>query len=654
MGASTFSICTKFIAKDGVTGIFNKMSGGASKFGNNVQSNVGKAQAALMSLKGACIGIIGALTAVGTFVPLKQFADWEKGIMSVYTLMGQSDIERYNSKIKSISKEAIRMGFAVEDANKGLFDTVSALGASDKSLKLYKQSMILAKGGCTDLSIAIDGMTSLTNAYGKETTDAKFIAESFYTAQQYGKTTVGELASNVGKVAPIAKAAGVGLDELLATMSALTLGGLSTDEATTALRGALSALVKPAKEAEETLQQLGVPYGVLQLRQKGLRYTLEQLNKAQKTHPNLIAKAIPNVRAFTATMALSGDKLEVIDNIMKSISNNMTSGEGLMAAFKNMGKTGAATMGKVSGEMTAALIDLGEVVAPYLLPLVRAFGLLVHKLAELSPKITPVIDGFVNLGRAVYNTYKWVKDHWIPVLIVTSVTMGALLAANINAVTWSLLSFGIQVANSIRVLVLQRAAAMANTVAWNILGLVLDKTKLKMMLLGGVWGLVIAGLILGIIWLVKNWDKVKEAAGKVADWISAKWSAFIENWKIGAGIIKDYFVEKITGLWTNVKKVFSAIGNFIKNHFVDILLGALGPIGLIIQAIRKMPQILSKLGFKADGFEIKAGGKNGGSPNIKGGKGSIDVDVELTNKTDKDATVSTTLKSPHDMNLNPA
>ena len=97
-----------------------------------------------------------------------------------------------------------------------------------------------------------------------------------------------------------------------------------------------------------------------------------------------MATAIPNTRAFTAVMALSGDKLEIIDNIMTDISKNMTSGNGLMSAFKNMGKTGSATMAKVSGEMTAAMIELGEVLAPYLLPLVRGFGLLVKKLAELS------------------------------------------------------------------------------------------------------------------------------------------------------------------------------------------------------------------------------------------------------------------------------
>lgn len=645
MSASTFSICTKFIAKDGVTGIFGKMSSGASKFGKNVQSNMGKAKAAIMSVKGACAGIIGALTAVGAFVPLKQFADWEKGIMSVYTLMSKGDIEQFGSKLKDISKEAVRMGFAVEDANKGLFDTISALGASDKSLSLYKQSMILAKGGCTDLSIAIDGMTSVVNAYGRETTDATKVAESFYTAQQYGKTTVGELASNVGKVAPIAKAAGIGFDELLATMSALTLGGLKTDEATTALRGALSSLIKPSKEAEETLQSLGVPYGMMQIRQKGLRYTLEKLNEAQKKHPELMAQAIPNIKAFTAVMALSSDKLEIVDNIMTDIGKNMTSGNGLMSAFKNMGKTGSATMAKVSGEMTAAMIELGEVLAPYLLPLVRAFGELVRKLAELSPKIVPVIDGFISFASGVKSTIRALKPLIVFLPIVTGLLSGfavykAVQFLQMMRVQAALFSMTLKaqlipsILASIPAIWSQTVAMLANPIFW---------------IPAAIAAAVTAGFL-----LIKNWDQIKAFFGVCADWISEKWHAFIENWKIGAGIIKDYFIEKITGLWTNIKKIFTVIGSFIKNHFVDILLGALGPIGLIIQAIRKMPQILSKLGFKADGFEIKTGGKNGGTPNIKGGKGSIDVDVELTNKTDKDATVSTSLKSPHDLNLNPA
>ena len=648
MTAATFSICTKFLAKDGVTGVFKNMSGGAAKFGKNVQSNMGKAKAAIMSVKGACVGIIGALTAVGAFVPLKQFADWEKGIMSVYTLMGKNDIEQFGGKLKEISKDAIRMGFAAEDANKGLFDTISALGVSDKSLALYKQSMILAKGGCTELSIAIDGMTSVVNAYGRETTNATKVAESFYTAQQYGKTTVGELASNVGKVAPIAKAAGVSFEELLATMSALTLGGLKTDEATTALRGALSALIKPSKEAEETLQSLGVPYGMLQIRQKGLRYTLEKLNEASKKHPELMASAIPNTRAFTAVMALSGDKLKIIDNIMSDIGKNMTSGNGLMAAFKNMGKTGSATIAQVSGEMTAAMIQLGEVLAPYLLPLIRGFGLLVKKLAELSPKITPIIDGFISAANGVKTLLQYLK----PLVVLLPIVTG--------------LFTGFAVYKAVQFLQMMRVQAA-------LFGMVLKSQLIPSILasIPAIWSQTVALLANPIFWipaaiaaaitagflLIKNWDTIKEAFGKVGDWISEKWHSFIENWKIGAGIIKDYFVEKITGLWSAVKTAFTTIGNFIKNHFIDILLGALGPIGLIIQALRKMPQILTKLGFKADGFKIKrADGKDSNTPAVKGGnsKGSIDVDVELTNKTDKNARVSTNLKSPHDMNLNPA
>lgn len=648
MTASTFSICTKFIAKDGVTGIFGKMSGGASRFGKNVQGSMGKAKAAMNDFKNAAKATIGVLTVLAgaVAVPLLAFNNWEKSIMSVYTLMGKADIDQFGSKIKDISKEAIRMGFAVEDANKGLFDTVSALGASDKSLGLYKQSMILAKGGCTDLSIAIDGMTSVVNAYGRETTDAKRVAESFYTAQQYGKTTVAELASNVGKVAPIAKAAGVGFEELLATMSALTLGGLSTDEATTALRGTMSSLVKPAKEAEETLRQLGVPVGVLELKQKGWRYTLEKLNQAQKKHPELMAKAIPNVRAFTGAMALSGDKLEIVDDIITGISKNMTSGDGLMSAFKNMGKTGSATMAQVGGEMTAAMIELGEVLAPYLLPLVRGFGGLVKKLAELSPKIAPVIDRFIAFAGSVKSTIKALKPLIVFLPIITGLLSGFAVYKTVQflqmmRVQAALLGMTLraklipQILATIPAIWSQTVAMLANPIFW-------------------IPAVIAAAVTAGFL-LIKNWDKIKEAFGKCGDWIAEKWNIFIANWKIGAGIIKDYFVEKITGLWANLKKIFTVIGSFIKDHFVDILLGALGPIGLIIQAIKKMPQILTKLGFKADGFKIKTDGKNNGSPAIRGGgKGSIDIDVELTNKTDKDAKVSTNLKSPHDMNLNPA
>ena len=147
---------------------------------------------------------------------------------------------------------------------------------------------------------------------------------------------------------------------------------------------------------------------------------------------------------------------------------------------------------------------------------------------------------------------------------------------------------------------------------------------------------VIVGVITALVLLWKNWDTV---------------TATIKKW---CSVAKTAFAE----FWAKCKSVFGAIGNFIKEHFIDILLMALGPVGQIINLIRRMPEVLKALHIKSDIFKIKTGDDNKNpqkNPSVKGSKkGSIEVKTTIDNKTGYKATTSTSLQSPSNLKLKPA
>lgn len=637
MGVSDFSVFTAFKAKDGVSPVLTKMMKKGDEASVRLTGGFAKAKAGVMALKTAVVGLAAGIAAVGAFVPLKAFADWEKGILSVQTLMSSGEIEKYGQKLKDISKETIKMGFSVEDTNKGLFDTISALGASEKSFEVYKQSAVLAKAGCTELSIAIDGMTSILNAYGKEQTDATAVANAFFTAQKKGKTTVAELAANVGQVAPIAKAAGVSFEEMMSSMAALTLGGMSTDKAATGLKATLSALVKPSKEAEETLRAFGVPVGLTELKAKGLAYTLQKLIELQKKSPDAIASAIPNVKALTGVLALNEEKMKVVHETLGMIQSDIKNGTGLNEAFKTMGASGAATMAQVMGKMQVALITLGEVVAPYLLPLVSAFGDFVDLLAELSPKLKIVLDGFVKFGTVLSDVYHFVKDNWLPLLLTMPLVItGVRVAIDILRLKMALLKMeGGLMAVVMNTKVMTALTGMTAAV-WKSVAAFAAQAAAFMMTPWGIAIMAIMAIIGVVILLYKNWDKVKET---ISSWWATTKTALSE-------------------FWAKCKEVFGKVGAFIKEHFVDILLTALGPVGVIISAVKNLPALLSRIKNGSNGIklETESDGKNpadNSKVETKPGKGKIAVDVNLTNKTDKNASVTTDLESPNNLDLQP-
>ena len=153
-----------------------------------------------------------ALVALGAAIgkSILDFAKFEKSLTNVYTLLDKGTFNKFG---KDLEKGALatmkKFGFGIEDTNKALFDTISAgVGAGD-AIKFMDVAGKLAIGGVTNISTAVDGLTSVMNAYGIENFDATKAANTFFTAQKFGKTTVEALANSIGQIAPIANSAGM-------------------------------------------------------------------------------------------------------------------------------------------------------------------------------------------------------------------------------------------------------------------------------------------------------------------------------------------------------------------------------------------------------------------------------------------------------------
>lgn len=310
---------------------------------------------------------LGALatTSIITFARISQ------GLGNIKGLLTDLEFDTFGDEIESAQKEALKLGFKIDDVNKALFDNISALGASEKSIQVFNVAQKLAIAGNASLGVSVDGITSIVNAYGKDITDATEVANAFFSAQVKGKTTVAKLAANIGQVASIANTAGVGFKELLATISALTLGGLSTEESVTSLKGAINLLLSPTKEAGQILTALKVPFGVTQVRAVGLKKAFEKLTAAGEKYPDLIARAIPNVRAFTAVTSLSADKLKIIDEILTKINQDTANGTGLNKVYTDQLAQMAKQLSITKGSFTILFNAIGAGLAPSLLPVLK-------------------------------------------------------------------------------------------------------------------------------------------------------------------------------------------------------------------------------------------------------------------------------------------
>ena len=346
----------------GTRGEFNKYTSEVSK-GNEVFKKTGgltKSLTDAMSSMGLTIlTVAGAwrILSSATRAVVKDYAEFEKTLANVQTLLTSNERSLRRGGIDIIRK----YGLTIKDVNKAMFDAISAGVPAGEAIEFLNEASFLAIGGVTDLRTAVDGLTSVLNAYSLSTDYAREVSDAFYVAQKYGKTTVADLVNNIGRIAPIAKIAGVSFQEMLGSLASLTKGGLNTEESVTILRQAIAALIKPANQAGMILRDASVPTGILAVKTHGLVFALEQLNKAYAENPDAIAKMIPNIRAFTGIAAFNAERLVELKKIIKDVYEDNTS---LSRAYAVQMATVQKQWDVAKSSITALRIEIGERLAP--------------------------------------------------------------------------------------------------------------------------------------------------------------------------------------------------------------------------------------------------------------------------------------------------
>ncbi|KOR24204.1 phage tail tape measure protein [Clostridium sp. L74] len=164
--------------------------------------------------------------------------------------------------------------------------------------------------GFTETSTAVDGLTTVLNSYGLEADKATDISNQMLICQNLGKTTFGELASAVGKITPITAQLGVTTEELFSSLASTTAQGLATSESVTALKAAMSNIIKPSKEAGEAAEQLGIDFSISALQSKGWMGFLQDVKKG-------LSNASPEFDKLSQSMSDNAHKMLELENAGK-------------------------------------------------------------------------------------------------------------------------------------------------------------------------------------------------------------------------------------------------------------------------------------------------------------------------------------------------
>lgn len=228
--------------KDGVgrvSGAFGKMkraAGSAFKAAGKAAFNFSRNVAGHM--RTAVVGI--SVTIAGA---VAEFTKYNIDMARAWTMM-DTGLRGFIKTRSDVTKMSGDLGVAKSQLAKGLYQALSAGVPEQNVLTFLRTAAKTAVADGSDVSTAVDGITTVLNAFHLETGKAQEVTDQLFKTVANGKTTFGELASQIATAAPTADSAGMGFEQLLAATATLTKQGTPTAVAMTQIRAAILSMNK--------------------------------------------------------------------------------------------------------------------------------------------------------------------------------------------------------------------------------------------------------------------------------------------------------------------------------------------------------------------------------------------------------------------------
>lgn len=297
----------------------------------------------------------------------------------------KGDVEIVSSSILELTK-TIPIS-ADEMANAAYF--IGSAGYSGAAgIQVLTQSAKAAAAGLGDTTTIADAVTSALTAYKMSAEEAGRVTDVMTNIVIQGKTAPAALAGALGRVLPIASAAGVEFEDIAASVATMTKVGMSAEESIVALRGILGALIAPGSQATDALASVGLSTDELRksIRDDGLLIALKDLMERTGGNIETLDLIIPNIRALTGVLATVGSQSETYTTILGTMfeATGRTN-----KGFEDASKTYLFQASLLRNNFEGVAIRLGTAVIP---AMTSAMYMLQSAVQAVSPSIGEWVD----------------------------------------------------------------------------------------------------------------------------------------------------------------------------------------------------------------------------------------------------------------------
>ena len=321
------------------------------------------------------------IVALGAIV-IKAGADFERSMNKVAALSGAT-----GAQFDALGKQAQELGRTTQFSATEAADAMSFLAMAgfkvEQILGAMPSTLQLAAAAQMDLATAADITSNVLTGYNLKVGELGHVNDVLVNAFTSANVNLQQLGEAMKYAGPIASGMGIGFEEAAGAIAMMGNAGIQGSMAGTALRGALSHLASPTKEAAGVLKRLGIEVTDSGGKMKSLTEIIRELERSGATTKDMLE--IFGDRAGPALAALVQQGSAALENFNKKLKES--GGIAKSIADKQMeGLHGAILKLKAAIEGLSIAISQSGLLK-WMTDLVTALAEWVAKQAELNPEL---------------------------------------------------------------------------------------------------------------------------------------------------------------------------------------------------------------------------------------------------------------------------
>ncbi|MCW6059785.1 phage tail tape measure protein [Clostridium sporogenes] len=367
--------------------ISKKLDSAGNKFktaGKKIES-VGKGITTKVSAPLAGLGVIA----------VKTTADYNDSMSQLKAITNSSaqDMEKMGNQAKDLG---VKTRYSAKEAADSMVMLGQAGYRTTEIMNTMPAVLNLAQAGAIDLTQSTDVLVSSMSQFGIETKNASHVADVLSLGANKANLGVNDMAEALKYAGSMANTAGWSIEETASAIGLMSNYGIKGSQAGTALRGAISRLVKPSEASAEKMEALGIKVFDSNGKMKALGEVIDEVKKGtsklteeQKMNALVTIFGQEAIAGINALMTEGGDSVRKYADELKKADGSAAK------AAETMEDNIGGAFRSLKSAMEGAAISIGSAAAPAVREITDKITELTRKFSNLSPEMQ---KGIVKFG----------------------------------------------------------------------------------------------------------------------------------------------------------------------------------------------------------------------------------------------------------------